>query len=197
VIAIDILQLLDRLEQVVSEGRRLPFRKRVVIDAEAFGKIIGQMWITVPEEIKRAQEVDLERDRLIARAQQEAERIILQAREDGARLLDEHEVRVLAERDAALMLARAEQHSASIRADADEYAERTLRELAEQVEHLGRVIANGVSVLEAHRREQAAAAQQLAWKLAHQAQEPAAAPQPAVMADGGGGEFEAAGEGSE
>lgn len=188
-IPIDILQLLDRLEQIVSEGRRLPFSKRATIDAEAFRKVIAQMWITVPEELKRAQEVDLERDRLIARAQQEAERILLQAREDAARLLDEHDIRVQAERDAALLLAQAEQRSASIRADADEYAERTLRELAEQVQHLSRVIANGIQVLEAHRREQTATAQELAFALAHGAQPDASAP----ASEGGGGEAEAAG----
>lgn len=164
-IPIDILQLLDRLEQVVSDGWRLPFGKRRFIDADAFRKIIGQMWITVPEAIKRAEQFEEERDRLIARAQQEAERIIAQAREDAAQMLDEHTVRVQAEREAASLTARAEQYSARTRADADEYAERTLRELGEQVEHLGRVIANGVNVLETHRREQAALAERLQEQL--------------------------------
>ena len=107
----------------------------------------------------------------------------------AARLLDEHDIRVQAERDAALMLAQAEQRSASIRADADEYAERTLRELAEQEQHLSRVIANGIQVLEAHRREQTATAQELAFALAHGAQPDASAP----VSEGGGGEAEAAG----
>lgn len=189
-IAIDILQLLDRLEQIVSEGRRwLPFSRRVTIDAEAFRKVIAQMWITVPEEIKRAQEVDLERDRLIARAQQEAERILMQAREDAARLRDEHEIRVQAERDAALMLAEAERRSARICADADEYAERTLRELEEQVQHLSRVIANGIQVLEAHRREQTEAAQRLEHELQQQAQPGSSAllSQDASLSDNGAG----------
>ncbi|MBC7255286.1 MAG: hypothetical protein H5T66_04180 [Chloroflexi bacterium] len=151
--------MLDRLEELVGAGRRVPFSRRVAIDGDAFRKIIAQMWIVVPQEIKRAQEFELERDRLIARAQEEAERLIAQAREDAARLLDEHDIRRQAEQQAEMLLKHAEEQAARIRADADEYAARTLRELADQVEYLRRVIANGISVLEAHRREQLAIAQ--------------------------------------
>lgn len=143
----------------MGAGRRVPFSRRVAIDGDAFRKIIAQMWIVVPQEIKRAQEFELERDRLIARAQEEAERLIAQAREDAARLLDEHDIRRQAEQQAEMLLKHAEEQAARIRADADEYAARTLRELADQVEYLRRVIANGISVLEAHRREQLAIAQ--------------------------------------
>ncbi len=143
---------------MVKAGWRLPFGRRVAIDREAFRKLVGQMWVSVPQAIKQAEELAVERDRYITQAQQEAQEIIAQARQDAARLTDEHVVLAQAQARADELLAHAERQSALIRSGADEYAEQTLRDLAEQVEQLQRVIVNGIGVLAAHRQEQAAVA---------------------------------------
>ena len=51
-IKIDILQLVDRLEQLLEEGRKLPLSRYVLVDPEIAGSILGQMRISVPREIE-------------------------------------------------------------------------------------------------------------------------------------------------
>jgi len=152
VVEIDILQLVDRLEELVDRGTRLPLSSKVAIDEEAFLNVIDQMRIMVPQEIKVAREVQRDKDKYIAQANEEARRIIAQAREDAAKALDEHELRAVAMQQAEQIVARAREEAARIRVGADDYAESQLRELAQVVGQLEETIRNGLRALEADRK---------------------------------------------
>ncbi|NLG50937.1 MAG: ATPase [Chloroflexi bacterium] len=157
---IDILHLIDRLEDLLEHGWRLPLGNKVAIDQDMFLNIIDQMRIVIPQEIKQAREVQQERDRYVAQAHEEARRIIAQAREDAARQLDEHKLRKAADAQAEAIIQRAQQEASRIRSGADEYAEAKLKELAGNLSQLQRVIENGLDLLESRRAqylEQAAA----------------------------------------
>jgi cell division septum initiation protein DivIVA len=154
VINIDILQLIDRLEELVDRGWRLPFGGKVAIDRDMFLNIIDQMRITIPQEIKQAKDIQRERDKYVAQAQEEARRIIAQAREDAAKELDNHKLKRAAEAQAEAILKRAQLEAARIRAGADEYAEARLKDLSQQVAQLQIVIQNGIQTLEARRIQQ-------------------------------------------
>ncbi len=145
---IDILQLVDRLEELAERGRRLPFGNSVSVDREAFLNLIDQMRITIPQEIKRCQAFESERDRYIAQAQEDARAIMEQAHEDAAKMLDEQAIRRQAETDARRTLERAKREAEEIRAGADAYAAATLRELDRHVQLLARTIENGLRELE-------------------------------------------------
>jgi vacuolar-type H+-ATPase subunit H len=153
--------LLDRLEQLIKDGQRLPFGKRIAVDGEAFRKVLAQMWVVVPQRLKEVRDLDLDRDRLLTRAQDEAETIISQAREQAARLLDEHAIRAQAQAYAKDVIKQSDHAAARTRAEADDYASSSLQALAEQVDRLREVIGNGIAALEAHRREQSALAYSL------------------------------------
>ena len=45
--------MIDRLEQLVSTGTRLPLSSRTMIDEQEFLDIIDQLRVTVPEELKQ------------------------------------------------------------------------------------------------------------------------------------------------
>ena len=77
----DIQHLVDRLEDLVDEGRHMPFSKFTMVDEERALEIIDQMRISIPEEIEKASRVLAQRDRILAAANEEAARIIQQARE--------------------------------------------------------------------------------------------------------------------
>ena len=61
----DIQHLVDRLEDLIDEGRHLPMTKMTVIDEERALEIIDQMRISIPEEIEKASRVMSQRDRLM------------------------------------------------------------------------------------------------------------------------------------
>ncbi len=157
---IDILNLVDRLEELLDRGMRLPFGK-VAIEEEACLNIIDQMRISIPQEIKRAKEIQDERDKYVAQANEEARRIIAQAREDAARLLDEHKLREAAEAQAEAILKRAQEDAARVRQAADEYVAGKLEEFGQQLAKLQQQVQNGLEVLgrQAQRAESARSGQ--------------------------------------
>lgn len=143
---IDILNLVDRLEELLDRGMRLPFGK-VAIEEEACLNIIDQMRISIPQEIKRAKEIQDERDKYVAQANEEARRIIAQAREDAAKLLDEHKLREAAEAQAEAILKRAQEDAARVRQAANEYVAGKLEEFSQQLAKLQLQVQNGLEIL--------------------------------------------------
>jgi len=151
---IDILQLVDRLEELLERGWRLPLSGRVVIDEDTFLNIVDQMRISVPQEIKQAREVREERDKYVGQAHEEARRIIAQAREDAAHHLNSHQLRKAAEAEAESILKRAQEEVSQIRAGADQYAEDRLTELAESLAQVQEVIWRGIEALKKRQGEE-------------------------------------------
>ena len=73
----DILQLIDRLEELFNDAKAVPFTHNVVVDEDRMLEIIDQMRIVIPDEVKKAQQVLAQRDRFLAQAQEEADRTIV------------------------------------------------------------------------------------------------------------------------
>jgi hypothetical protein len=78
--SVDIFYLLDRLEELVSLGKRVPFYGKVMVEENEFLALVDQLRIAVPNEIKQAQRVIRERQTIIAESHDEAARILDAAR---------------------------------------------------------------------------------------------------------------------
>jgi hypothetical protein len=119
---VDVLQLIDRLEQLVSSGTRLPLSSRIMIDEQEFLDIIDQLRVTVPEEMKQARRFSQERDRVLQQAEQEAEKVINTAQERAMLMLQDNEIVRLAQDEARRLLNEGEQYVDEIKRGADVYA---------------------------------------------------------------------------
>lgn len=53
----DILQMIDRLEELLNESRPLPFTHNVIVDEDRMLDLIDQMRVSIPEEVKKAQQL--------------------------------------------------------------------------------------------------------------------------------------------
>ena len=84
----DILQMIDRLEELLNESRPLPFTHNVIVDEDRMLDLIDQMRVSIPEEVKKAQQLLAQRDRLIAQAQEEANRTVSLARDRSNELIE-------------------------------------------------------------------------------------------------------------
>ena len=146
-IIIEILALVDRLEKLVSDGWRVPLSAKTVIDENAFFELIDQMRVSIPQEIKRANELLQEREKVLATASEEAEQIIERAREQAARLVDEHEIMAAARAEAEGIRAQARRETAEILKGADEYAIGVLGDLESNLASLLQTTANGLAKL--------------------------------------------------
>ncbi len=147
-IVIEINLLLDRLESLLVESRQFMMTSNVLVDRDRCFDIINQMRVSIPEEVKKSKRVYQERDRVIAQANEEAERIVGLARRQAAEMTSEHEVLQQTAGKAQVMLERAELEAQEIKLGADEYALAVLRQLEENlIQHLS-TVQNGVRALE-------------------------------------------------
>ncbi len=144
----DILELVDRLEELFNESRAVPFTHSVIVDEDRMLDIIDQMRVTIPEEVKQAREVLNQRDRILARAKEEAQRTIQLAQEERKRIAQDHAIVHDAMAEAERIRAEAYAEAVAIRREADEYALRTLQELSARLEHLLAEANKGIQVLQ-------------------------------------------------
>ena len=143
----DILALVDRLEELFNESRPFPLTHNVIVDEDKFLDIIDQMRITIPDEVKKAQKVFAERDRMLAQAQEESNRTLTLARENAAQLVDKEVITLEAKRRAEQIIEQAKAEAEEIRAGADQYSLDSLMNLELQVERLLNQTRNGIQVL--------------------------------------------------
>lgn len=144
----DILHLIDRLEELFNESRAIPFTHNVVVDEEKMLDLIDQMRVAIPEEMKKAQQVMTQRDRILAQAQEEANRTLTLAREKGEQLLERDSLvqnaQSYAEKRAEDIIAEAEQS----RVDADQYVIDTLTHLEMELERYLNQVRNGIRTVQ-------------------------------------------------
>ena len=113
--AADILYYIERLEEVVAAGKRVPFSNRVMVDEAEFLAIVDQLRETVPTEIRRAQRVIMEREAIIGKAQQDASHILETARQTADYIVSQQGVLNEArQRGEELLLKIEEKHQLSV-----------------------------------------------------------------------------------
>jgi hypothetical protein len=119
---VDILYLVDRLEELVGVGKRVPFSGRVMVEEEQFLALVDQLRIAVPNEIKQAQRVIREREHIIAEAQDEAARILDAAKKRAEYFVSQEGILNEARQQAEVILAQAEEKRKRALGEIDVYA---------------------------------------------------------------------------
>lgn len=144
----DILHLIDQLEELFNESKAFPLTNDVLIKEERLLDLIDQMRLSVPDEVKKSQQVINQKDRLLAQAQEEATRTIKLAREKSVEMVERDGIVESARLKADQIIKRAEEQSDMIKQDADEYAVETLKTLKIELEKILNQVNNGIKTLE-------------------------------------------------
>jgi len=144
----DILQMIDRLEELLNESRPLPFTHNVIVDEDRMLDLIDQMRVSIPEEVKKAQQLLAQRDRLMAQAKEEADRTVNLARDRSNELVERDQVVQAAYSQAEQIKAQAHADGEIIRKEADEYVLESLRALEMDMERLINQVRNGIRTLQ-------------------------------------------------
>lgn len=143
----DILNLVNKLEELFSQGRSLPFTHNVVINEDQMIDLIDQMRISIPEEIKRSQQILAQRDRILAQAKDEHDRMIEIANEKREQLISSHEISIEAQNRAKQIISQAQTESEVIKQEADKYALESLKKLEIEMERSMAQVRNGIKAL--------------------------------------------------
>ena len=144
----DILHLVDRLEELFNESRPIPFTHSVIVDEDRMLDLIDQMRVAIPDEVKKAQQVLSQRDRILAQAQEEANRTLSLAREKSESLVEKDSLVEAARVRAREIELQAEFEAEQTRRDADAYVIQTLSGLVVQLEKSLNEAQNGILALQ-------------------------------------------------
>lgn len=149
----DILHLVDRLEELFNESRPIPLTHNVIVDEDRMLEIIDQMRISIPEEVKKAQQILAQRDRVLAQAQEEANRTIKLAKQKGEELMARDAIVEAAQARAEQIIAQARAEAEAVRLEADDYVIESLSALEAELTRLLNQARNGIAKLNAERQQ--------------------------------------------
>jgi len=144
----DILHLIDRLEELFNESRALPFTNNVIVDEDRMLDIIDQMRIAIPEEVKKAEQLLNQSDRILAQAEEKANRTTALAEERAQEMTSQNALIQEAKRRADIIIEQARADAEATRREADLYVIDTLSGLDEELSHLLNQVHNGIRKLQ-------------------------------------------------
>jgi vacuolar-type H+-ATPase subunit H len=142
--AADILYLVDRLEELVGIGKRVPFSTRVMIEEEEFLGIIDQLRATVPNDVRQAQRVIREREAIVAGAQAEAAKILDVARQQAEYIVSQQGVLNEARQRGEELLRQVEHEHRRSLGQIDQYALQQFTRVEDAVQQALQLIADAV-----------------------------------------------------
>jgi hypothetical protein len=144
----DILHLVDRLEELLNQSRPFPFTHNVMVDEDRMLDLIDQMRVAIPDEVKKAQQLMAQRDRILAQAQEEANRTLSIAREKSEQLVERDSIVQAAQARAEQIVIQARADIENTRHDADDYVVETLTKLEMELERYLTQVRNGIHTLQ-------------------------------------------------
>ena len=151
--------LMDRLEVLVSSGKGVPATGKVLIDREKLAELISQINASLPADLQEAQDFLQMRENLINQALLEARRIRSSSEEEARARVTESEIAGEANKLSEEIIGEAQRRAQRIldeaavqvnhrRAEADEYAQITLRQLEEDLNRLLSTVRHGIDSIE-------------------------------------------------
>jgi cell division septum initiation protein DivIVA len=148
----DILHLVDRLEELFNESRAIPLTRNVLVDEDRFLEIVDQMRISIPEEIKRSQQLLSQRDRVLAQAQEEANRTIQLAKKQSEELVSRDAIVHAAQPRADQIIEQARIEAEVVKYEADDYILESLATIDAELTRLLSQTRNGIAKITTERK---------------------------------------------
>lgn len=121
-----VLELLEDLEDIVESGSSIPFAHKVLVDRNDILELIKEIRLQLPDEVKQAQWIKEERQRILVEAQKEADVILEEAHKHIKEMVDEDEITKQAHKQAEEIIAQAQNNAKELRLGAREYADELL-----------------------------------------------------------------------
>lgn len=124
----NIDQILDTMDELLDKGWNFPLSGgRCVVDADKVRKLIDDIRMNMPNEIKQAQAIVLERNEILSAAKREAEQVIRKAEERAKHLIAQQEIYQAAQTKAADTVSQSQIKSREIRQAAQDFSDDVLR----------------------------------------------------------------------
>jgi predicted nucleic acid-binding Zn-ribbon protein len=128
---LEILELIDSLEELIVQSRRLPVGGNLVVDRKRMLDLVDQLRLAVPTDLRQAAQVLESQEQILQQARDSGAAILQEADEERRRLVDQSTVVREAHDRAQAILRDAEDRARHTIAEADGTAAAHLSEAAE------------------------------------------------------------------
>lgn len=122
----DFLALVDVLEDQITTAAKVPMSGKCMVDREEMLDIIKELRKRVPEDIKQANWIKDERQKILVEARKEANDILKEAETRFQAMIDEHEITKRATEQAKETVANANRKAKEIRLGTRDYVDSLL-----------------------------------------------------------------------
>jgi len=126
---VEIVKVIEKMEEQIEQSARIPMTGKLLIDEDIMLDFLDKLRAQIPEDIRQAQWVTRERERILRDAQAEAERIVMKAKAYVDQQASENEIVKIAEDFAEKTVNQARREAEEMSAYAKTYAVEVLQRL--------------------------------------------------------------------
>lgn len=146
-----VLELLDLLEEEIESGGSLPLTGKKLLDPDKLLDIVDELREALPGEIRQAEILKQERERILEDAQKDAATLVAETQARMTRMVNEHEITQQAYQQSQEIISTSESNAQEIRSGAIAYADDILNELQSYMNQYQTVIADYIQLIENNR----------------------------------------------
>ena len=128
-----LLDYLDDIEEVLNKSKSIPLTGRVSVDKGRILEIINEIRLNLPDDIRFAQRIVGDHDKIVEDAKHKAESLLEDARVEAKALTNNHEVFRRASEQATDLIEETKRSAREIRLNAMDYADEMLEKAETQI----------------------------------------------------------------
>lgn len=125
----EALKLLEHLEDLIEESSKMPFGNKVIVDKTSALELIKDIRISFPDQVKQADWINKEKQKILENATIESEKMIKESEEYIKQRVSDSEITKRANENAEEIIRKAEEKAKELKDGAREYALDILRKL--------------------------------------------------------------------
>ena len=130
----EIINVIEELEREIQAAKKMPLTDKIIIDEDLLFNYVDALRAHIPEDIRQAQWINKERDRLIKDAKDEAKKIVDNTENKMMEMCDDKEIIKIANQKAKEIIEKANQKAAMIVQGSYEYVDEVMGDIEKRMD---------------------------------------------------------------
>lgn len=131
-----VLELLSEIEEIVDTASGFPLTGKIMVDSNELLEIVNEIRTCLPDEIKQAQWIKNEHDRILDEAKTEYETIVRDAQNQAEQMVAKDEIMSQARSRSEELMAATEENSRQLKMSTYDYVDGILFDFQEKMEKM-------------------------------------------------------------
>jgi vacuolar-type H+-ATPase subunit H len=132
----DILDLIDELNDIANTSSRILMSKKIIVDKDDLLEVVQEIHRALPDDIKEANWLQSQRQKILDDAKREYEAIVQDARQQAEIMISQHEIMQHAKERAENLTQATYAHTRQLRLDTYAYLNKILVDFQEKVNEM-------------------------------------------------------------